>query len=140
MESPAVANAVKAFTSLKREQIATLNETLSGFFFCLGAPDSAAFAARDILNEASWNNRANWSQAEWLSWETWAWYQHFCRMVSVWAVSIVQYLTYFFRIPVFPISPELRIVSGHGHLSSRRHASGFCNEALQAYLEHLMRC
>ena len=38
---------------------------------------------KNILNEASWFNRVNWGNEDWEAWETWGWYRHFCRLVSL---------------------------------------------------------
>ncbi|KAE9399085.1 hypothetical protein BT96DRAFT_957356 [Gymnopus androsaceus JB14] len=75
-ENPALIVALKAFSSLTREQKAALSRTLEGFVSCL-APSSTR-----NLSENSWHNRANWGKEEWNAWETWGWYRHFCRAVS----------------------------------------------------------
>ncbi|KAJ3783585.1 MIF4G like-domain-containing protein [Lentinula aff. detonsa] len=85
MENPALAVALKAFSSLTREQKTALSRTLEGFVSCL-APSPTSLhpnpKAREILTEHSWHNRANWGKEEWNAWETWGWYRHFCRAYS----------------------------------------------------------
>ncbi|KAJ4471983.1 MIF4G like-domain-containing protein [Lentinula aciculospora] len=85
LENPALAVALKAFSSLTREQKAALSRTLEGFVSCL-APSPTSLhpnpKARGILSENSWHNRANWGKEEWNAWETWGWYRHFCRAYS----------------------------------------------------------
>ncbi|KAJ3864570.1 MIF4G like-domain-containing protein [Lentinula novae-zelandiae] len=84
-EDPALAVAVKAFSSLTREQKAALSRTLEGFVSCLAPSISSSHPnpkAREILTENSWHNRANWGKDEWIAWETWGWYRHFCRAYS----------------------------------------------------------
>ncbi|KAH9950166.1 MIF4G like-domain-containing protein [Amylocystis lapponica] len=81
-ESPAVTSALKAFTTLTREQKAALSRALDGFVDYLAAEDKASPQAREVITEKAWHNRANWSQAEWEAWETWCWYRHFGRAYS----------------------------------------------------------
>ncbi|KAJ3777062.1 MIF4G like-domain-containing protein [Lentinula raphanica] len=84
-ENVALASALKAFSSLTREQKTALSRTLEGFVSCL-APSPTSLhpnpKAREILTEHSWHNRANWGKEEWNAWETWGWYRHFCRAYS----------------------------------------------------------
>lgn len=84
-ESPAVAAGLKALTSLTKEQRNTLSRTLEGFVTCLASSADSAVApeAQAILTEKSWHNRASWGRDEWNIWETWGWYRHFCRAVSL---------------------------------------------------------
>lgn len=85
-ENPALIVALKAFSSLTREQKAALSRTLEGFVSCLAPSPTSTHPnpkAREILSENSWHNRANWGKEEWNAWETWGWYRHFCRVVSV---------------------------------------------------------
>ena len=81
IESPALAGAVKAFASLTREQKMALAQAVDGFFLCTACPSSSN-KVRDVVSETGWKNRVTWSEAEWLGWETWAWYLHFSRTVS----------------------------------------------------------
>ena len=76
--------ALKAFTSLTREQKAALARTLDGFITCLVPPPGAAVPnphTKTVISEHAWQNRANWGSEEWNAWETWGWYRHFCRLV-----------------------------------------------------------
>ncbi|KAI5829567.1 hypothetical protein K523DRAFT_241884 [Schizophyllum commune Tattone D] len=83
-ENPAVQTALKAFESLTAEQKGALSRTLEGFVDLLtGAESPVAPAARAILSEKSWHNRANWSEAEWAAWATWGWYKNFAREYAV---------------------------------------------------------
>lgn len=85
-DNPALTTALKALTSLTREQKAALSRTLDGFVSWI-APSLAAHSpnpdARAILTESSWNDRASWDMDEWNAWETWGWYRQFCRVVRV---------------------------------------------------------
>ena len=80
-ESPALTTALKAFSILTREQKAVLSRTLEGFVDSLAPATNPNPNASSVATENSWHNRANWSEAEWVAWETWGWYRHFCRMV-----------------------------------------------------------
>ncbi|KAI0761765.1 armadillo-type protein [Irpex lacteus] len=82
VESPALTTALKAFSILTREQKAVLSRTLDGFVDCLASATNPNPHAKTVVAENSWHNRANWSEAEWVSWETWGWYRHFCRTYS----------------------------------------------------------
>lgn len=75
-ENPALSTAVKAFSSLVREQKGGLSRALEGFVKCL-APNKI------VITEAQWEDRMNWGKHEWAAWETWSWYRHFCRVVSL---------------------------------------------------------
>ena len=86
-ESPALANALKAFAILTREQKAALSRALDGFVDCLASAANPNPHARTIATENAWHNRVNWNEDEWTTWETWGWYRHFCRMVSELASS-----------------------------------------------------
>ncbi|KAJ7590607.1 MIF4G like-domain-containing protein [Mycena floridula] len=82
VENAALSTALKAFTSLTKEQKAALSRTLDGFVSCLAPPADSSSAnpqIRNILSEKAWHNRANWSRDEWNAWETWGWYRQFCR-------------------------------------------------------------
>lgn len=74
--------ALKAFTTLTREQKAALSKALDGFVECLASKALSNPDAAYVISEAAWNDRANWNEEQWLAWETWGWYRHFCRMVS----------------------------------------------------------
>jgi hypothetical protein len=78
-ESPALATALKALASLTREQRAALSAALGAFVDAL----ATAPANDTILTEKAWHNRANWGDDEWATWSIWAWYKHFCRLVSL---------------------------------------------------------
>ncbi|TFK56212.1 cap binding protein 80-PB [Heliocybe sulcata] len=84
-ESAVLTTAVKAFTSLTSQQKSTLARALEGFITCLGSASSdgqAGPVAPDVVTEKAWHNRANWTDEEWNTWETWGWYRHFCRAYS----------------------------------------------------------
>ncbi|KIK54380.1 hypothetical protein GYMLUDRAFT_232056 [Collybiopsis luxurians FD-317 M1] len=84
-ENPALNVALKAFSSLTREQKSALSRTLEGFISCLAPSITSAHPnpqAKEILTEHSWHNRVNWGKEEWSAWETWGWYRHFCRVYS----------------------------------------------------------
>lgn len=81
VESPALTTALKAFATLTREQKAALSRTLDGFVDCLASATNPNPAAKTAMSENAWHNRANWSEAEWVTWATWGWYRHFCRLV-----------------------------------------------------------
>lgn len=76
VDSPALTTALKAYSSLTKEQRAVMSKTLNEFVAVLKDTDS-------ILNEKAWINRANWTSEDWDLWETWGWYRVFCRVVSV---------------------------------------------------------
>ncbi|TFK74356.1 hypothetical protein BDN72DRAFT_886358 [Pluteus cervinus] len=101
VENPALTVALKAYTSLTREQKAALARTLDGFISCL-VPGAAVHNphSKTVISEHAWQNRANWGSEEWNAWETWGWYKHFCRMYSpylrnysntLWAVSFSKF-------------------------------------------------
>ncbi len=84
-ENPALTTALKAFSSLVREQKTGLSRALEGFVSCLAPPESSAHPkpeSRTVISPAAWEDRANWGKEEWNVWETWCWYRHFCRVVS----------------------------------------------------------
>jgi len=84
-ESPQLTTALKAYTSLTREQRNVLAKTVEGFVACLSpAPgdDHQNPHAEVIIQEQAWEGRASWSSDEWRTWETWGWYRHFCRTVG----------------------------------------------------------
>ncbi|KAG5643263.1 hypothetical protein DXG03_001273 [Asterophora parasitica] len=88
VDNPALATALKAFTSLTREQKGALSRTLEGFVNALSPADSDASAVtpnahtRTVITESAWLNRANWDDEEWNAWQTWGWYRQFCRVYS----------------------------------------------------------
>lgn len=82
VESPALTTALKAFATLTREQKAALSRTLDGFVDCLASATNPNPAAKMVISENGWHNRANWNEVEWATWVTWGWYRHFCRLVS----------------------------------------------------------
>ncbi|GJE84805.1 MIF4G like-domain-containing protein [Phanerochaete sordida] len=81
-ESPALTTALKAFATLTREQKAALSRTLDGFVDCLASATNPNPTAKTVISENGWHNRANWSEADWVTWGTWGWYRHFCRLYS----------------------------------------------------------
>ncbi|KAF9480787.1 cap binding protein 80-PB [Pholiota conissans] len=85
VENPALSTALKAFSSLTREQKAALSRTLEGFVACLAPSKTEKHAnpkARTVITEEAWANRTNWERDEWNAWETWGWYRQFCRAYS----------------------------------------------------------
>ena len=75
-DSPALTAALKAFSTLTTEQRGVLSKTLNEFVNTLEGSSG-------ILSESAWYNRANWTDEEWQSWETWGWYRHFCHIVRM---------------------------------------------------------
>lgn len=82
VESAALTTALKAFATLTREQKSALSRALDGFVDCLVSQKSPNVRAGEVIQEKSWHNRVNWDEKEWLTWETWGWYRHFCRLVG----------------------------------------------------------
>ncbi|KAF8450945.1 MIF4G like-domain-containing protein [Boletus edulis BED1] len=81
-ESPQLITALKAFTSLTREQKAALSGTIEGFVSCLSPSPGDMYQnpyAHSVIGDAAWEQRQTWSNNEWRTWETWGWYRHFCR-------------------------------------------------------------
>lgn len=74
-DSPQLKTALKAYNTLGREQRAVLSKTLNEFV-------NALVGTSTVLDESSWNDRHNWSNAEWNAWGTWGWYRNFCRLYS----------------------------------------------------------
>ncbi|KAF9457993.1 MIF4G like-domain-containing protein [Collybia nuda] len=103
VDNPALTTALKAFTSLTREQKAALSRTLEGFVASLApsATDSNPNPhSRTVITEKAWQNRASWGKDEWNAWETWGWYRQFCRAYSpylrnysttLWTVSFAKF-------------------------------------------------
>lgn len=84
VDNPALTTALKAYSSLVKEQKGTLSKALEGFVNCI-APSSGGSAnprTKDVITEAAWHNRVNWEREEWQAWETWSWYKHFARTVG----------------------------------------------------------
>ncbi|EJU06060.1 hypothetical protein DACRYDRAFT_60601 [Dacryopinax primogenitus] len=68
VDSPALANALKALATLTKEQKSSLTAALTGFCRILVySPDGL-----------SWEERDQWDEDGWGSWETWGWFRHFC--------------------------------------------------------------
>ncbi|KDR74497.1 hypothetical protein GALMADRAFT_250474 [Galerina marginata CBS 339.88] len=85
VDSPTLITALKAFSSLTKEQKTALSRTLEGFVACLAPSSTDPHAnphARTVITEEAWDNRANWGRDEWNAWETWGWYRQFCRAYS----------------------------------------------------------
>ncbi|KAH7888158.1 MIF4G like-domain-containing protein [Phlebopus sp. FC_14] len=85
VESPQLTTALKAFTSLTREQKGALAQTIEGFVSCLVPSPHDLHQnphGQTVITEQSWGKRASWTDDEWKTWETWGWYRHFCRMYS----------------------------------------------------------
>ncbi|KAF5322475.1 hypothetical protein D9619_001169 [Psilocybe cf. subviscida] len=85
VDNPALTTALKAFSSLTKEQKTALSRTLEGFVACLAPKSTATNAnphARTVITEDAWTNRADWGRDEWNAWETWGWYRQFCRAYS----------------------------------------------------------
>ncbi|KAG8950908.1 hypothetical protein FRC04_006972 [Tulasnella sp. 424] len=77
-ESPALAAALKAHSTLTRDQKTALVRALDGFVSFLGsAPQSGVVITKD-----AWQSRNNWEDDPWDSWESWGWFRHFCRAYS----------------------------------------------------------
>ncbi|KIJ26031.1 hypothetical protein M422DRAFT_272943 [Sphaerobolus stellatus SS14] len=74
-QSPALATALKGYSTLTQEQKNTLARVLSEFV-------SALKSSSHILNDDAWHKRSSWEQPEWGPWETWGWYRHFLRLYS----------------------------------------------------------
>ncbi|KAJ7163814.1 MIF4G like-domain-containing protein [Mycena crocata] len=103
VDSPALTTALKAFTSLTREQKGALSRTLDGFVSCLapGASDPNPNPhSRVVISEQGWNERSGWEKDQWNAWETWGWYRQFCRSyapylrnysTTLWTVSFAKF-------------------------------------------------
>jgi nuclear cap-binding protein subunit 1 len=79
--SEALASALKAYSILTREQKTALARVLEGFVTALSVnatPNLLLVIAAD-----GWDHRVDWTQVQWECWETWGWYRHFCRYVSL---------------------------------------------------------
>ncbi|KAF8841289.1 hypothetical protein BDN67DRAFT_989826 [Paxillus ammoniavirescens] len=84
-ESPQLKTALKAFTSLTREQKCALSRTIESFVSCLALSPSDPHHnpyGQSVTTEQAWEKRLTWSDDEWKTWETWGWYRHFCRMYA----------------------------------------------------------
>ncbi|KAJ3496811.1 hypothetical protein NLJ89_g10434 [Agrocybe chaxingu] len=85
VDSPQLTTALRAFSSLTKEQKTVLSRTLEGFVSSLAPSESSPYPnphARTVIIEEAWSNRANWGRDEWNAWETWGWYRQFCRAYS----------------------------------------------------------
>lgn len=106
-DNPALTTALKAFSSLTREQKAALSRTLEGFISTL-APEPGTQGAnqyvRSVISEDAWQSHAEWSSEEWNAWETWGWYRQFCRAVS----SLCSIFLGNLLIPILQYAPYLR--------------------------------
>jgi MIF4G like len=71
-------SALKAYAAVTREQKSTLARVLECFVHVL---HSSGTARRVIVTDA-WEGHAGWGDEEWVTWRTWMWYKHFCRVVS----------------------------------------------------------
>lgn len=85
-ETPQLTTALKAFTSLTREQKGALSRAIEGFVSCLAPSPHDAYQntyGRSVIGDDAWEQRRTWSNNEWRAWETFGWYRHFCRMVRL---------------------------------------------------------
>ncbi|KZT62167.1 hypothetical protein CALCODRAFT_479362 [Calocera cornea HHB12733] len=72
IDSPALANALKALATLTKDQKSSLTAALTGFCRTLVySPEGT-----------SWEARRDWTDTAWASWETWGWFRHFCTFYS----------------------------------------------------------
>ncbi|KAG8218274.1 MIF4G like-domain-containing protein [Butyriboletus roseoflavus] len=84
-ENPQLITALKAFTSLTREQKGALSRTIQGFVSCLAPSPGDAYQnpyGHSVIGDEAWEQRSTWSNNEWKTWETWGWYRHFCRIYA----------------------------------------------------------
>jgi nuclear cap-binding protein subunit 1 len=68
VDNPALTTALKAVSSLTREQKAALSRTLERFVSCLAPSATDPHPnphARTVISEGAWDNRANWDRDEW---------------------------------------------------------------------------
>ncbi|TFK28686.1 cap binding protein 80-PB [Coprinopsis marcescibilis] len=82
VDDPQLITALKAYSSLIKEQKMALSRTLEGFVESLAPPPTARHPnpqARTVVSESAWESRAAWERDEWNAWETWGWYKQFCR-------------------------------------------------------------
>ena len=105
-ESAALTTALKAFATLTREQKSALSRALDGFVDCLVAQTNPNVRAGEVIQEKSWHNRVNWDEKEWLTWETWGWYRHFCRLVSP-AIEVSTYQLCSLSLTVLTVFAQL---------------------------------
>ena len=73
---------MNTFNILAREEKAALSRSFEGFVDCL-AVDAVLARAGEVISEHAWHNRANWENEAWEMWETWGWYHHWVRTVSL---------------------------------------------------------
>jgi nuclear cap-binding protein subunit 1 len=71
-------SALKAYAAVTREQKSTLARVLESFVHVLHSSDTA----RRVIVTGAWEGHAGWEDEEWVTWRTWMWYKHFCRVVS----------------------------------------------------------
>ncbi|KAI0052632.1 cap binding protein 80-PB [Auriscalpium vulgare] len=86
-DSPALVNALNAFTSLTREQKSTLARVLEGFVHAVHSTSTDSSLIPDqtslrVISPSAWEDRGSWGNEEWKAWQTWVWYKHFCRTYS----------------------------------------------------------
>lgn len=114
-ESPQLITALKAFTSLTREQKGALSRAIGGFVSCLAPSPGDAYQnpyGHSVIGDEAWERRLTWSNNEWRTWETWGWYRHFCRTVCLSPLVATPRLT-------FNIYPSMRRTS----VTMRRHSA-----------------
>ena len=75
-ESAELQKAKRAHGMLVGDQKAVLARVMEGFATVLGVTD-------EFVSSEGWKNRGSWGKREWEIWETWGWYRHFCREVSL---------------------------------------------------------
>ncbi|KAH6896461.1 cap binding protein 80-PB [Coprinopsis sp. MPI-PUGE-AT-0042] len=82
VDDPQLVTALKAYSSLTKEQRMALSRTLEGFVESLAPGPTARHPnphARTVVTEEGWEARESWGRDEWNAWETWGWYRQFCR-------------------------------------------------------------
>ncbi|KZV61795.1 hypothetical protein PENSPDRAFT_592329 [Peniophora sp. CONT] len=77
-ESPALSAALKAVSTLSREQKSTLSLVIEGFVDLLH-PSDASLPVYSVFSQSAWDERAAWTDNHWVAWSAWGWYKHFCR-------------------------------------------------------------
>ncbi|KAI0318093.1 MIF4G like-domain-containing protein [Amylostereum chailletii] len=83
VESPALTTALKAISSLTREQKSCLAHVLEGFVGLLCPSGAiAGSTASQVIADGAWETRATWNNDQWKTWTTWGWYRHFCTSYS----------------------------------------------------------
>ncbi|KAI0260487.1 MIF4G like-domain-containing protein [Gloeopeniophorella convolvens] len=89
-DSPQLAQALKAYSAVQREQKSTLARVLEGFVHAL---HSSSDTPRRVVAPGAWDTHASWGDEEWAAWQTWIWYKHFCRVYAPYLRSFVTTLT-----------------------------------------------